>query len=105
MEEVYERAGALIHLAKRVNLPKDTGTLRELEVKAAEFRGYVAGILDGIEVDADLLKCSKSYPLASIAAETANVLSSLPIRRDRDPRVAISMSLQYGCDNLLKLGK
>jgi hypothetical protein len=105
MEEVYERAGALIHLAKRVNLPKDNGALTEFEIKAAEFRGYVAGILDGMEFDADLQRCSKNNQLTTIALETAIVLSSLPIRRDREPKVAVSMSLQYGCDELLKKAK
>ncbi|MEQ1741035.1 MAG: hypothetical protein ABL869_00815 [Candidatus Nitrotoga sp.] len=98
MEEIYERAAALKQALSKDKIPNDPTALLELAVKAAEFRGYVAGILDSQAADPKLVECSKRNSIGLIAARTAGMVTSVPLDRGRHPGYNILLSIYFACD-------
>ncbi|CAG9933403.1 hypothetical protein [Candidatus Nitrotoga arctica] len=98
MEEIYERAAALKQVLSKDKTPNDPTALLELAMKAAEFRGYVAGILDLQAAYPKLVECSKRNSIGLIAARTAGMVTSVPLDRGGHPSYNILLSIYFACD-------
>lgn len=98
MEEIYERAAALKQALSKDKIPNDRTAQLELAVKAAEFRGYVAGILDLQAAYPKLVECSKRNSFGLIAARTAGMVTSVPLDRGGVPGYVVLLSIYFACD-------
>jgi hypothetical protein len=99
MQEVYERAESLKTLVEKKNVPSETPALIEASIKAGEFKGYIAAILDNSSKEnKSLRECAKVLPLNDIAYRAAVLTTRDPLDRSHNAAVSIHLSLRLICD-------
>jgi len=96
MEELYDRASAYKQIVQR-KVPKEPEAQLETSLKAAEFKGYVAGILDKA-TDATIRDCTKRLTVTLIAARAASAITSVPLNRAGHPSGHIHLAIYFACD-------
>jgi cytochrome c oxidase assembly factor CtaG len=95
MQEMYEMATYF----KQIRTGKELDDTTKY-VKAAEFKGYVAAILDSTSnTNQILIACAKKYPVNDIAMRTAITLTSNPLDRTQMSAIAINVAVRFACDD------
>ena len=95
MQEMYEMATYF----KQIRTGKELDDITKY-VKAAEFKGYVAAILDNTSNDdQSLVACARKYPVNDIAMRTAITLTSNPLDRSQMSAIAIHVAVRFACDD------
>jgi hypothetical protein len=96
MQDMYERAQSLKIVVEKKKLPTEMEALVETSMKAAEFKGYVAALLDTGE-DATDKDCAKVLPVNDLAYRTAALMTRDPLDRSRLAVVKVLITLRYIC--------
>lgn len=97
MEETYEMA----ELYKSMSTNKPLGDSNYIDyVKAGQFRGYVAALLDSsINTNKMIVDCAKRRSLNFIAYRVAKLITMDPLDRSRLPITSMLISVMYACDD------
>lgn len=64
-------------------------------LKATEFKGYVASVLDNSE---NYNECTKKHPVNDIVGRTALVITSNPLDRSNIAALNVLLGLFFACD-------
>jgi len=95
MEEMYQMA---IYF-KQIGHAQKVDDILEAGLKAAEFRGYIAALLDDSNnQNPKVTECARKYSVNEIAMRTAIVLTSNPLDRSALSVIAVRVALQFACD-------
>ena len=90
MEEMYQRATYFRQMREGKDLDS-----ADKYLKAAEFKGYIASLLDYSE---DYNQCAIKYPVNDIAMRTAIIISSNPLNRSNIASINVLVGLSFACD-------
>ena len=99
MEEMYQRATAY-KLAAQGKSPEEPAGQLETLLKAHEFRGYVAGILDAAQTTKhqEYQECARRLPVSTITARAASAITSVPLDRTYVANLAVLLAIVFACD-------
>lgn len=94
-EQMRESAGYIGRLQKRQKLDNS-----EQYLQAAEFRGYLWGVLDGAEQsDTKLTECARRIDSGVLLSRVAYIVSEvLPLNRSVRAHLTITMAILAACD-------
>lgn len=93
MEEMYEMADSLKSIQDGENL----STIEYMA--AAEFKGYVAAVMDSVAGNDVLLSnCARQNRIGNIAARAARLMTSVPLDRSQNAAISVHTALRFVCD-------
>lgn len=94
MEEMYQMATFFKNIRSEKGLEDVSQYL-----KASEFKGYVAAILDNsTNQDKTLTECARKYPVNDIAMRTAIVITSNPLDRSQMSAITVHVAIRFACE-------
>jgi len=102
-EQLRENAASFLAVRE-----KKKSVTTQTAVRATEFNGYVAGMLDARtgafnaqDSDPKLGKCVRRKPVADIAYRAAVVITSKPLNRSLPASTNLALSLYLACEDSL----
>ncbi len=94
MEEMYGMALSF----RKIRQGEELEGIQEY-MKAAEFRGYVAAVLDASSSQHnEISRCARRMPVNDIAYRTAVMMTSSELDRAALSPIYLNMAIQFACD-------
>lgn len=96
-EQLYERALATKRLGSG-DVPRDQDERLKLAFLAGEFKGYIAGQIDGSQPLAVTAECTAHKTISQISVRTANILAQAPVDRSDTTHIGMWVAIMFACD-------
>lgn len=99
VQNMYEQAEAFKAVQKTP--PSEANELIRVAIKAGEFKGYVAAILDNASYDDKTLKdCARFNTLNKIAYQSAQLITSMPFDRSQNAALHMHTMIRLVCESM-----